>query len=214
MKDFYSIIGFSVLVGLVIGFGAINFLKIKKQETSITLLIISTIFSLFLTILGYSSGKDFDLGTSSILSTFGSFLGITIIYSILYSNEKKKQKTVISQKYTNVDSKPAKMSTIKQKKKDTTIEKTAAKITKNEIIELKDSIGKNNIESIIQEMKDKFKNKNLSDGAYNELIIIESRYNQLKSSSRKGVLRRDDETLEENKIRNSLLTLIDLINEK
>jgi len=58
-------------------------------------------------------------------------------------------------------------------------------------------------------MKNKFKNNNLSDDNYNDLIIIESRYHQLQSSSRKGVLTRDDETLEENKIRNSLLSLID-----
>jgi len=212
MEDLFLFLGLPTIIGLIIGFGARSILNTKNQDNAIMFITISTISSFMFATLGYINSLDFDLGASVVLSIFGSLIGISLIYVLTTSNRPKRKQTTVTNKKlkeSNPYSEIPKVNRIKPEKKNTLKKTTKFKIPKNEIIELKDSIGKNKIEHIIEEMKNKFKNNNLSDDNYNDLIIIESRYHQLQSSSRKGVLTRDDETLEENKIRNSLLSLID-----
>ena len=75
--------------------------------------------------------------------------------------------------------------------------------------EFKELIVKAEYQKLFEELL-KYTKNNSSD-LYNEVIMYFSRFNTLKTESRIGILSKEDESLEMNKIRNSLLELIDRI---
>lgn len=206
---------FVIAIGLIGALIAIRIFKIKNDYWLIVIIGVlgaGISYSVFRNVVASSfidALYDRDNGVVAdlillIFSLLGSVLAI-LPFKFLKPEDSGKATNFVEINMKNKD-----FENIKVKEYDINAQQgeNMNKFTYEEINQLKDQLAENNIDVVIENLQNRLKNNPTFAQLYDELIMIRSRTNQIESAVTKGILTHDIENIEMNKIRDSLLNLL------
>ena len=204
---------YAIFTALVVSFLGAKILKLQKRKW--VFVVLSLIGAVMIS--NYILSNDSDAIVMAIFLTIistlvilflGKIAGLVMSSNLAILNGANKRPETVETNVGIDKEETGHQSEIAKEKIESELKEAETSLSTDEIFKLKDLIAKNEVITAIDSLKGQLKLKAIPPRIYDEIVILESRLNQVEASVRKGIIGLNEQVLEINQIRDNLLAVI------